>query len=610
MELRPTSQRRQKKETSISAAPILGKGRQARPSQEEANARKRMKTTDLREGFNVVVTEMSADWRELGHRLGLTHDYIEATDQKHQGKTPQCCREVLEQWRKESGSQATLKMLEEVLRKARHVRVADMIKCIGDDSESPIASTSHTPGTVEVVKTTESWIKIKWAPPTICMIGTLIGYIVEHSFFQTDEWVKAHDQGCLPSSTTEFKVGGLTKNGQYHFRVKAVYRGRKLSEPSYSGLGIAKIQGQPLQPRNLRVTDLDTKGGIVMLEWLEPEEVNDGDFPITSYIVEKRLHSDWVLCLKTSKLQCTIKGITDVEDWRFRVSAKNKKGLQSDPSEMVNPEVRIKVDVHNAGQANREAVKKALWKSAFEPHGLSGKKIEEGSIVFVYSCRDPIGLCNLWMMYCRGEVCQYFQKLLVTENVLRTCSTTDVKLVVTIDPEDFRASGNHLLLTRETKHGYRVLSKSLNTDLFCLINNLASFKGKTTMLTQENSIADKIAGTSNTNSALPGTGDERNQTVCEDLNEAGASNSVPVDNESSSIDGATMAARPTPTSAQLHSAFDTICYWMKVSDHKCYGSFKEIEGEVHRYLIGAAKKTESIRHLFQPAAAGKYVKFE
>ncbi|CAH1249729.1 MYOM3 [Branchiostoma lanceolatum] len=487
MELRKTDERRLRSSSRGTPSPTASvEGRRARPSQEQGNDRKRMKTDALGEVVHAVVTEMRAEWRELGHNLGLSHVDIEATDRKHRGNPTECCREVLELWRRGSGSQATLEKLGKALRKARRVDLAEGIERRGTGSGVQIPGTpDHAPRNVKVVFTTESWIKIAWTPPATCVDAMLIGYKVEFCLARTDEWLKAHELHCLPPNTTEFKVGGLTKRNQYQFRVSSLYRGR-MSEPSYSDFGIAKKQGQPLPPRNPRVTDRDIEKGTVSLEWLEPED--DGGSPITLYIVDKCLRSKWEKCLETSELQCTLNDVKS--GWRLRVSAKNNKGHQSDPSEMVDPEIRMRVEVKEAGQESEEAAQNTLWKSAFNPQGLSGKKIEDGSIVFVYSCDDPIGLCNLWMMYCQGEVCQYFQKQLVT--------IPDVKLGVTIDQEDFRASCNHLLLTRPTKHGYRVLSDSINTDLFCLVNHLASTRGNTTSPTQGKTIGHVLSDTSKT----------------------------------------------------------------------------------------------------------------
>ncbi|XP_078693320.1 uncharacterized protein LOC144923019 [Branchiostoma floridae x Branchiostoma belcheri] len=489
MELRQTDQRQRRLQSPSRSTPsptTSMEGKRTRPSQESENASKRIKTQDLPDAIDVVVSKVRHDWRELGRKLGLEQVDIEATYEKHPGDPTECCREVLELWRRSNGAQATLEKLGEALRKARHVNVAEEIEHLGGaagSDESRITGKPDSPTDVEVVETAESWIKIKWTPPATCVDGMLIGYMVDRCLAGTDEWLKAHELDCLPSSKTEFKVPHLTKKGQYYFRVRSVYRGRMLSNPSYSPLGIAKIQDEPERPRNLRVTRLDTENNTVSLEWLEPED----DGLIKSYIVEKFLRNNWEKCLETSELYCKIDDIKP--GCRIRVSAKNSKGLQSDPLDMVDPELRVRVEVEEAGQSNKESVKRAIWKAAFQSQGLSGKTMEDGSIVFVYSCSNLLGLWEFWMMHRQGEVEQYFQKLLVTKDVLRACAATNVKVGVTIDPEDFHASCNHLLLTRPIEHGYRVLADPKITDRLIgsvvlssgLTDRLSSITGITTM---------------------------------------------------------------------------------------------------------------------------------
>ncbi|XP_019620287.1 PREDICTED: uncharacterized protein LOC109466869 [Branchiostoma belcheri] len=477
MELRQTDQRQRRQRRTSESIPSL-------PD----------KTEVLGAAIDVVVSKVVRhDWRELGRKLGLEQVDIEATFEKHRGDPTECCREVLELWRRSNGAQATLQKLGETLRKAHHVDVAELIECEIPDSRAP--------RDVEVVETTESWIKIKWKPPATCVDAQPIGYMVDLRLARTDKWLNAHNRHYL--TTTEFKVcEGITKKGQYYFRVRSVYLGDILSEPADSPLGIAKIQGQPDEPRNLRVTDLDTENNTVTLEWLEPED--DGGYPITSYIVEKSSGNEWERCLETSELHCKIDDIKP--GCRLRVSAKNSEGLQSDPLDMVDPELRVRLDVEEADESIKKAAERAIWKSVYLPQGLSGKTIEEGSIVFVYSCSDLLGLWEFWIMYWQGQVEQYFQKLLITKDVLRACAATNVKVGVTIDPEDFHASCNHLLLTRPIEHGYRVLADPKTTDRLIgsvvlssgLTDRLSSITGITTMQGIGHELADTYKASTST----------------------------------------------------------------------------------------------------------------
>ncbi|XP_066268447.1 uncharacterized protein [Branchiostoma lanceolatum] len=300
-----------------------------------------------------------------------------------------------------------------------------------------------------------------------------MGYMVEYSEAGSGVWKKAHEQDCLSTDTAEFEVGGLTKNKQYYFRVRSVNRGRVFSDPAYSAWGIAKIQGNPGKPRNLRVTDVNSEEGTVSLEWLKPED--NGGSPISSYIVEKSCGSPWKEWIrikgpKASEQQCKVKQINPIKDHRFRVSAINRKGNRGDPSDMVDPELRIRVNVRDADR-NREAAQNAVWGEAFDRQGLKGKAVEEGSIVYVYSCYDIAGLRELWNMYRRVEVRQYFQKLLVTEDVLRACGASKVELEVTVDPKDVRSCCRHLLFTCPSIDGYRAL-KTPTKDVYARMKEI------------------------------------------------------------------------------------------------------------------------------------------
>ncbi|XP_035690252.1 titin-like [Branchiostoma floridae] len=472
MDLRSADQRRLRQSPTESPERHTAqtKGKRARATtNEQTTVSKRTKTSDLQKAFKTVEEKMHYKWEELGNRLDLAYNYIQGIRLKHREDPAKCCRAMLEQWRGANGKDATLEMLCKAIRECNCVHVAEQIE--GADGDLRYSGQPDAPEDVEVVKTTESWIKIKWAPPATCEDGLMMGYMVEYSVAGSRVWTIAHEQHCLSNDTREFEVGHLTKNKQYHFRVSTVNRNGAKSEPAYSAWGIAKTQGKPGTPRNLRVIDVDRVEGTVSLEWLKPED--NGGYRISSYIVEKSYRRPWEVwdtCIQVSGQQCRVKQIRPIEGHRFRVSARNSKGYQSDPSDMVDPELRVRVDVAGAHH-NREAAQDALWEGAFGNQGLKGKTVEKGSIIYVYSCKDIGGLREVWDMYCRGEVRQYFQKLLVTEQVLRACGASKVELEVTIDPKDVRSCCIHLLLTRPSPHGYRVL-KTPTDDDFALMKEI------------------------------------------------------------------------------------------------------------------------------------------
>ena len=44
------------------------------------------------------VSEVYADWKELGFRLGLHHDTLEKIDEDQRGRVRRCMREMLAAW--------------------------------------------------------------------------------------------------------------------------------------------------------------------------------------------------------------------------------------------------------------------------------------------------------------------------------------------------------------------------------------------------------------------------------------------------------------------------------------------------------------------------------
>ncbi len=95
----------------------------------------------------------------------------------------------------------------------------------------------------------------------------------------------------------------------------------------------------PDAPGKPEVSNVDTTS--IHLEWTPPE--NDGGSEITGYIIEKRdatFGDRWVKAVKTPVLETsfTVKGLTENNQYQFRVSAQNKAGV-GEPSE---PSVIIK----------------------------------------------------------------------------------------------------------------------------------------------------------------------------------------------------------------------------------------------------------------------------
>ena len=73
------------------------------------------------------------------------------------------------------------------------------------------------------------------------------------------------------------------------------------------------------------------------LEWKEP--IDDGGSPITGYIIEKKSrYNDWEEAGRVEGNRCkgTVSGLTEGEEYQFRIIALNKAG-PSEPGQPSRP---------------------------------------------------------------------------------------------------------------------------------------------------------------------------------------------------------------------------------------------------------------------------------
>lgn len=195
------------------------------------------------------------------------------------------------------------------------------------------------PTDLHVVQASKSVMVIAWSKPDHDGGSPVIGYHIECKDQSSILWTKLNRS---PVTETQYKVTSVEEGLTYEFRVCAeniagVGPCSKVSEPV-----AARDQCDP--PCNLTVTNITNSS--VSLSWDKPEY--DGGAKITGYIVERKELPDscWLKCNFTTLLDTFLEvtGLTEGEEYDFRVIAKNAVELFSAPSETTGP-VTVQHDV-------------------------------------------------------------------------------------------------------------------------------------------------------------------------------------------------------------------------------------------------------------------------
>ncbi|XP_026221094.1 titin-like [Anabas testudineus] len=184
------------------------------------------------------------------------------------------------------------------------------------------------PTDLHVVQATKSVMIIAWSKPDNDGGSPIIGYHIECKDQSSILWTKLNRN---PVTENQFKVTSVEEGLIYEFRVCA---------ENMAGIGPCSKASEPVAardqcdpPRNLTVTNITNSS--VSLSWDKPEY--DGGAKITGYIVERKELPDscWLKCNFTN-LQETffeVTGLTEGEQYDFRVIAKNSAELFSAPSQ-------------------------------------------------------------------------------------------------------------------------------------------------------------------------------------------------------------------------------------------------------------------------------------
>ena len=186
-------------------------------------------------------------------------------------------------------------------------------------------------GPIEVSGVHKNGCKLAWKPPKDDGGLPIDGYIVEKLDTDTGIWSPV---GTTP--TTSIDVGDLEPGKEYEFRVRAYNPEGESDNLLTLKPIIAKDPFTvPLPPSAPEVVDWSERH--MDLEWKEP--IDDGGSPITGYIIEKKSrYNDWEEAGRVEGNRCkgTVSGLTEGEEYQFRIIALNKAG-PSEPGQPSRP---------------------------------------------------------------------------------------------------------------------------------------------------------------------------------------------------------------------------------------------------------------------------------
>nr|3LPW_A Chain A, A77-A78 domain from Titin [Homo sapiens]3LPW_B Chain B, A77-A78 domain from Titin [Homo sapiens] len=188
--------------------------------------------------------------------------------------------------------------------------------------------TPGPPQDLKVKEVTKTSVTLTWDPPLLDGGSKIKNYIVE----KRESTRKAYSTVATNCHKTSWKVDQLQEGCSYYFRV--------LAENEY-GIGLpaetaesVKASERPLPPG--KITLMDVTRNSVSLSWEKPE--HDGGSRILGYIVEMQTKGSdkWATCATVKVTEATITGLIQGEEYSFRVSAQNEKGI-SDPRQLSVP---------------------------------------------------------------------------------------------------------------------------------------------------------------------------------------------------------------------------------------------------------------------------------
>lgn len=195
------------------------------------------------------------------------------------------------------------------------------------------------PSTPIVKLATKSYMLVTWNEPISDGGSPVLGYHLERKERSSILWTKMN-RGMIKD--TEYKVNGIEEGMIYEYRVYA---------ENIAGIGKCSkacegvLARDPCDPPGTPVV-IAVSGTSVSLSWDKPEY--DGGAKVSGYIIERRdlPEGRWTRCNFTNVAEThyDVTGLTENNQYDFRVIAKNAAGLFSEPSYNTGP-ITVKDDV-------------------------------------------------------------------------------------------------------------------------------------------------------------------------------------------------------------------------------------------------------------------------
>lgn len=187
-----------------------------------------------------------------------------------------------------------------------------------------VLDTPGPPGPITFKDVTRGSITLMWDAPILDGGARIHHYVVEKREATRRSWQVVYEK-CTRQIA---KVSDLAEGVPYFYRVSAENE-YGLGEPCELTEPVVATE-EPAPPKRLDI--VDTTRSSVVLAWLKPD--HDGGSRITGYLLEmKQKGTDvWREAGQTKQLTFTVEGLTENNEYEFRVRAKNDAGY-SQPRE-------------------------------------------------------------------------------------------------------------------------------------------------------------------------------------------------------------------------------------------------------------------------------------
>uniref|UniRef100_A0A8C6STM0 Titin n=1 Tax=Neogobius melanostomus TaxID=47308 RepID=A0A8C6STM0_9GOBI len=240
----------------------------------------------------------------------------------------------------ETSSQITIKDATKLDVGSYEVLVSNAVGTTSAEFSVNVFERPGPPCDLKIDEVSVDFVSLSWEAPIYIGGCQISNYVVEKRDTSSTFWQ------CVSGTVarTSIKISRLTQGVEYQFRVAAENRYGKSSYVESDPVIAQYPFNPPGPPIDLHVVRA-SKNAIVIL-WGKPE--TDGGDPILGYHIECKDQSNscWLKCNFTNLLDTFLEvtGLTEGEQYDFRVIARNAADLFSAPSENTGP-ITIQHDV-------------------------------------------------------------------------------------------------------------------------------------------------------------------------------------------------------------------------------------------------------------------------